>query len=89
MNRMGDEMQEKNEARGIYGKYHVVKVETGEVVEDCFVLRPVKDINAVHALYGYAACLECDSPGNPLSKDIREFLGRIGSAPQPPADGER
>ena len=40
--------------RGLYGKYTVIKNETGETVDDCFVLRPNKDPAALKALQIYA-----------------------------------
>lgn len=32
------------DGKGIYAKYEVRKKETGELVDDCFVLRPERDI---------------------------------------------
>ena len=43
-----------NSERGIYIKYDVRKVETGEMVFDCFVLRPDRDAAARDALRFYA-----------------------------------
>lgn len=39
---------------GLKGKYLVFKQDTGELVENCFVLRPGKDTAAVEALRAYA-----------------------------------
>jgi hypothetical protein len=40
--------------RGLYEKFHVTKVSTGETIEDCFVLRPERDHAALAALRAYA-----------------------------------
>lgn len=39
---------------GLYRKYVVTNLETGEHVNDCFVLRPDRDLLARHVLRNYA-----------------------------------
>jgi hypothetical protein len=39
---------------GLYAKYKVTKVSTGEDIRDCFVLRPDRDEHARAALRAYA-----------------------------------
>lgn len=58
---------------GLYPKYFVIKTETGEIVQDCFVLRPQKDKAAVAALLLYAK----ETKNQELSRDIREWLSTI------------
>ena len=59
-------------------KYKVLDVNTGEVVEDAFVLKPVTDRAARIALYAYYAA--CD---NPFVKDyIRRWLVDINQEKQ-------
>lgn len=61
------------ENQGLYVKYDVRKVDTGELVNNCFVLRPDKDLAAVAALRKYA-----DTTGNgELRKDILNWLDSI------------
>jgi hypothetical protein len=43
---------------GIQVKYRVFKARNGEPVEDCFILRPDKDIAARAALMAYAAATD-------------------------------
>ena len=43
---------------GLYGKYMVIKVVDGTVIEDCFILRPEKDPAAVKAMQAYAAATD-------------------------------
>ncbi|MED0673858.1 hypothetical protein P4S95_27315 [Aneurinibacillus aneurinilyticus] len=40
--------------KGLHVKYVVTKVDTGETVNNCFVLRPDKDPAALAALKAYA-----------------------------------
>lgn len=58
---------------GLYSKYFVIKTETGEIVQDCFVLRPQKDKAAVAALLLYAK----ETENQELSADIRGWLSTI------------
>ncbi len=58
---------------GLYGKYTVVKNSTGELVTDCFVLKPSKDETARKALLFYAD--NCKIPQ--LSDDIKEWLQEL------------
>lgn len=59
-----------SEDKGLHVKYIVTKVDTGEVVHNCFVLRPDKDPAAVPALATYA----CMTKNPKLSMDIFEWL---------------
>jgi hypothetical protein len=57
--------------RGLYVKYDVTKVSSGEVVEDCFVLRPDRDPAAIVAVREYARVTK-----NPkLAADILSWIG--------------
>lgn len=57
--------------KGLKRKYVVLKADTGECVESCFVLRPDKDAAAVAALRTYAR-----STGNKtLAKDLINWVG--------------
>lgn len=62
---------EKND--GLYSKYTVVNNSTGELVTDCFVLKPLKDKTARKALLFYAD--NCKTPQ--LSADIKEWLQEL------------
>lgn len=42
------------EKQGLAFKYEVYEMSTGDVVEDCFVLRPQKDKAAREAMFAYA-----------------------------------
>lgn len=55
---------------GLKAKYNVYKKENGEKVEECFVLRPQKDLAAAVALRAYASCT--DNKG--LGEDILNWL---------------
>lgn len=48
--------------RGLYHKYNVTKVDTGEAVQNCIVLRPDRDKAAWDALWDYASYIAVDSP---------------------------
>ena len=55
---------------GLKRKYIVLKSDTGESVENCFVLRPEKDDAAIAALLAYA-----NSTGNKtLASDIMAWI---------------
>ena len=57
---------------GLKAKYLVFKGDTGEKLENCFVLRPEKDPAAVEALRAYAR-----ATGNQtLAEDIYNWVGR-------------
>ena len=56
---------------GLKGKYLVFKADTGERVENCFVLRPDKDTAAVEALRTYANATE----NKTLADDIYNWVG--------------
>lgn len=58
---------------GLKRKYIVLKSDTGELVDDCFVLRPDKDTAAIYALNAYA-----NSTGNrELAKDIKAWISDL------------
>ncbi len=61
-----------NEQKGLYGKYLVVKVVDGTVIEDCFILRPDKDPAAVVALQAYATATE----NRTLADDLYKWVGK-------------
>ena len=56
---------------GLKGKYLVFKADTGEQVENCFILRPDKDAAAVEALRAYAKVTDNET----LAKDIYNWVG--------------
>lgn len=63
----------QEEYDGLKRKYVVLKSDTGEIVENCFVLRPDKDKAAIAALLAYA-----DATDNQvLAKDIRAWISTI------------
>lgn len=65
----------QEEYAGLKRKYVVLKSDTGEIVENCFVLRPDKDKAAIAALLAYA-----DAADNQvLAKDIRAWLSTISA----------
>lgn len=51
-----------DKVRGLYNKFTVIKESTGEVIDDCFVLRPDRDEHARAALLAYAKSCEFDNP---------------------------
>ena len=57
--------------KGLKRKYLVFKSDTGEMVENCFVLRPDKDPAAVEALRAYARATDNAT----LSADIVNWVG--------------
>ncbi len=58
---------------GLKRKYIVLKSDTGEIVDNCFVLRPDKDAAAIVALVAYAK-----STGNKkLANDILRWIDDI------------
>ena len=57
--------------KGLKRKFLVFKSDTGEIVENCFVLRPGKDPAAVEALRAYARATDNAT----LSADIVNWVG--------------
>ena len=57
--------------KGLKAKYLVFKADTGEMVENCFVLRPDKDPAAVEALRAYANVTDNET----LAEDIYNWVG--------------
>lgn len=66
---------------GLKRKYIVLKSDTGEAVENSFVLRPDKDPAAVEALRAYAAATQ----NKTLAADIINWVGEE-NAPKPAAE---
>lgn len=58
--------------KGLKRKFLVFKSDTGEIVENCFVLRPGKDPAAVEALRAYARATDNAT----LSADIVNWVGK-------------
>ncbi len=59
--------------KGIYDKYEVRRKETGEILEDSFILRPTTDTAARIGLAAYA-----EATHNPiLAQEIRAWLRRL------------
>lgn len=59
--------------KGLKVKYNVYKVENNELVKDCFVLRPQKDLAARKALNMYAI----NTKNKALKQDILKWLKDI------------
>jgi hypothetical protein len=59
--------------KGLHVKYNVTKVDTGELVGNCFVLRPDKDPAAVEALKAYAAATD----NLQLKNDILNWINPV------------
>ena len=66
--------------KGLKRKYLVFKSDTGEMVENCFVLQPDKDLAAVEALRAYARATENEA----LAEDIYNWVGKGKPVPEPP-----
>ena len=67
------EFAPQDDTDGLKRKYIVMKSDTGELVDDCFVLRPDKDDAAIYALNAYA-----NSTGNrELAKDIKAWINDL------------
>lgn len=62
---------------GLKAKYIVRKVDTGEPVENCFVLRPEKDPAAATAIRVYAA----NTDNETLASDLIEWVGPEANDP--------
>ena len=60
-----------DEYAGLKSKFLVFKADTGERIENCFVLRPDKDCAAVEALRAYAEATE----NKTLAEDIYNWIG--------------
>jgi len=72
--RIGDANQMvNNDYAGLKVKYIVRKASNGELVDDCFVLRPDKDQAAIAALNAYADATE----NQVLAADIRKWCSSI------------
>jgi hypothetical protein len=59
--------------KGLYVKYEVRKKDTDELVENCFVLRPDKDFNAIKALRTYAS----ETSNQALSLELTYWLDEL------------
>lgn len=68
------------EYNGLRCKYIVRKADSGEYVEDCFVLRPQKDRAAIVALVAYAGATDNEI----LRDDILQWVERIGDGKNGP-----
>lgn len=76
---IGDANQNDNDYAGLKVKYIVRKASNGELVDDCFVLRPDKDQAAIAALNAYADATE----NQVLAADIRKWLSsKISAEPR-------
>lgn len=75
---MGYILAPQEEYCGLKRKYVVLKSDSGEPVEGCFVLRPDKDKTAIAAILAYANATD----NQVLAKDIREWISTL------PADKE-
>ena len=58
--------------KGLKAKYLVFEADTGEKVDDCFILRPDKDHSAVEALRAYAKATDNEI----LAGDIFNWVGK-------------
>lgn len=63
----------REDNQGLVVKYDVRKVDSGELVQNCFVLRPEKDWAAVRALRKYADATKNER----LAKEITDWLNLI------------
>jgi hypothetical protein len=59
--------------QGLHVKYNVTKVDTGELVGNCFVLRPDKDEVAIKSIEAYVAAIQ----NTELAYDILEWIRTI------------
>lgn len=69
---------------GLKRKYVVLKSDTGESVEGCFVLRPDKDKAAIAALLAYAAATK----NQVLATDIQRWISTTIIPADPAEEGE-
>ena len=58
--------------KGLKAKYLVFKADTGEMIDNCFILRPDKDAAAVEALRAYANATDNET----LAEDIYNWVGK-------------
>ena len=58
---------------GLKRKYIIVKADTGEEIQDCFVLRPAKDKAAIKAILAYANATE----NKTLAADLFLWMERL------------
>ena len=66
-------LKPQSDYEGLKRKYVVLKSDTGECVEGCFVLRPDKDPAAKAALMAYAAA----TTNEKLAEDIMSWLSSM------------
>lgn len=69
-------LEPQSNYEGLKRKYVVLKSDTGECVEGCFVLRPDKDPAAKAALMAYAAATQ----NKQLAEDILSWLSSMDEA---------
>ena len=67
------ELSPQTKYEGLKRKYIVLKSDTGETVENCFVLRPDIDEAAIAALFAYASA----TSNAELQADIKLWIRRI------------
>lgn len=58
---------------GLRRKYNVFKADTGEPVENCFVLRPERDVAARDALRAYIVATD----NLELARDLDDWLNEL------------
>lgn len=68
----------KDNQIGLYPKFEVKSTNTGEIVGDCFVLRPDRDPAAIEAILAYAQATE----NKQLQEDLIEWVHSL-SEPAP------
>lgn len=61
-----------DQKRGLYHKYNVTKAESGELVQNCIVLRPDRDRAALWALWDYASYITPEYPQ--FAHELGEWL---------------
>lgn len=61
-----------SDQKGLYGKYVVIKVVDGTIIENCFILKPDSDPAAVKALQAYAAATD----NKVLAADLFAWVGK-------------
>ncbi len=62
-------------AKGLFTKYSVTNIETGEAVEGVFVLKPETDLHARRALLSYAESTDFENPT--LATDLRAWVNYL------------
>lgn len=73
---MSEEMNADN--KGLHGKYRVYKKGSRDLIRDCFVLRPAKDIHAKVALQAYAESCKDENPELAHELNMFAFHGYRG-----------